>query len=263
MRALKIDAISLNFSHSPEWWRSGLIATLPRLDIERIIDTYIKQKRDKFIVKIRGLHIMRISEQQRQILDYLAKNESITARQAADLVYGGNVTRVQVDAARRSLMTMVSNGLIRKQGRAFVAERHINHAYSQDVEELRRQILWVFSKQGQEYFLSEHPNFAAKELTVSGLSCALDYLVGEGCVTYKQLWHALNTLVEDGLLIATRENIEYWIMPRSGRRNHARYISGNRYRTPDFNPTQEDRDRAEMMCREQEKRIMDKLFSMQ
>ncbi|EMF5282896.1 hypothetical protein V3862_003720, partial [Shigella flexneri] len=79
----------------------------------------------------------------------------------------------------------------------------------------------------------------------------------------KQLWHALNTLVEDGLLIATRENIEYWIMPRSGRRNHARYISGNRYRTPDFNPTQEDRDRAEMMCREQEKRIMDKLFSMQ
>ncbi|HCR5646440.1 TPA: hypothetical protein OQU39_000078 [Shigella flexneri] len=250
MRALKIDAISLNFSHSPEWWRSGLIATLPRLDIERIIYTYINRKRDKFIVKIRGLHIMRISEQQRQILDYLAKNESITARQAADLVYGGNVTRVQVDAARRSLMTMVSNGLIRKQGRAFVAERHINHAYSQDVEELRRQILWVFSKQGQEYFLSEHPNFAAKELTVSGLSCALDYLVGEGCVTYKQLWHALNTLVEDGLLIATRENIEYWIMPRSGRRNHARYISGNRYRTPDFNPTQEDRDRAEMMCRE-------------
>ncbi|PQN98471.1 hypothetical protein C5K19_28300, partial [Shigella flexneri] len=69
MRALKIDAISLNFSHSPEWWRSGLIATLPRLDIERIIDTYIKRKRDKFIVKIRGLHIMRISEQQRQILD--------------------------------------------------------------------------------------------------------------------------------------------------------------------------------------------------
>ncbi len=215
------------------------------------------------IGKIRGLHIMRISKQQRQILDYLAKNESITARQAADLVYGGNVTRVQVDAARRSLMTMVSNGLIRKQGRAFVAERHINHAYSHDVEELRRQILWVFSKQGQEYLLSEHPNFAAKELTVSGLSCALGYLVGEGCVTYKQLWHALNTLVEDGLLIATRENIRYWIMPQADRRNHARYISGNRYRTPDFNPTQEDRDRAEMMCMEQEKRFMDKLFSMQ
>ncbi|EIQ73849.1 hypothetical protein SF123566_4303, partial [Shigella flexneri 1235-66] len=34
---------------------------MPRLDIERIIDTYIKRKRDKFIVKIRGLHIMRIS----------------------------------------------------------------------------------------------------------------------------------------------------------------------------------------------------------
>ncbi len=28
LRALKIDAISLNFSHSPEWWRSGLIATM-------------------------------------------------------------------------------------------------------------------------------------------------------------------------------------------------------------------------------------------
>lgn len=206
---------------------------------------------------------MRISKQQRQILDYLAENESITARQAADLVYGVNVTRVQVDAARRSLMALVSNGLIRKQGRAFVAERHINHAYSQDVEELRQQILWVFSKEGQEYFLSEHPNFAAKELTVSGLSRAMDYLIGEGCVSYKQIWHALNTLVEDGLLIATRENIRYWIMSRSGRRNHARYISGNRYRTPDFNPTQEDRDRAEMMCMEQEKRFMDKLFSMQ
>ena len=77
---------------------------------------------------------MRISKQQRQILDYLAENESITARQAADLVYGGNVTRVQVDAARRSLMALVSNGLIMKQGRAFVAERHINHAYSQDVD---------------------------------------------------------------------------------------------------------------------------------
>lgn len=137
-----------------------------------------------------------------------------------------------------------------------------NISYSQDVEELRRQILWVFSKEGQDYLISERPNYAAKELTVSGLSCALDYLVGEGCVTYKQLWHALNTLVEDGLLIATRENIEYWIMPRSGRRNHARYISGNKYRTPDFNPTQEDRDRAEMMCREREKRFMDKLFSM-
>ena len=45
---------------------------------------------------------MRLSEQQRQILDYLRENESITAREAADLVYGGNVTRVQVDAARRS-----------------------------------------------------------------------------------------------------------------------------------------------------------------
>lgn len=205
---------------------------------------------------------MRISKQQRQILDYLAENESITARQAADLVYGGNVTRVQVDAARRSLMALVSNGLIRKQGRAFVAERHINHAYSQDVEELRQQILWVFSKEGQEYFLSEHPNFAAKELTVSGLSCAMDYLMGEGCVSYKQLWHALNTLVEDGLLIATRENIEYWIMPRSGRRNHARNIAGNKYKTPDFNPTQEDRDRAEMMREEASNKFLDKLFSM-
>lgn len=28
LRALKINAISLNFSHSPEWWRSGLIATM-------------------------------------------------------------------------------------------------------------------------------------------------------------------------------------------------------------------------------------------
>ncbi|HAG8544750.1 TPA: hypothetical protein HGO83_02305 [Escherichia coli] len=28
LRALKIDAISLNFSHSPEWWQSGLIATM-------------------------------------------------------------------------------------------------------------------------------------------------------------------------------------------------------------------------------------------
>ncbi|KAE9944337.1 hypothetical protein GP681_10705 [Escherichia coli] len=203
---------------------------------------------------------MRLSKQQRQIIGYLAENESITARQAADLVYGGSVTRVQVDAARRSLMTMVSNGLIRKQGRAFVAERHINHAYSQEVEELRRQILWVFSKEGQKYFLSEHPNYAAKELTVSGLSCALDYLVGDDCVSYKQLWHALNTLVEDGLLIATRENIEYWIMPRSGRRNHARGIPGNRYKTPDFNPTQEDRDRAEMMCEERWKRVIDKLM---
>ncbi|HBA6955500.1 TPA: hypothetical protein J1W93_003087, partial [Escherichia coli] len=70
---------------------------------------------------------MRLSEQQRQILDYLAENESITARQAADLVYGSNVTRVQVDAARRSLMTMVSNGLIRKEGRVFVAVKYINH----------------------------------------------------------------------------------------------------------------------------------------
>ncbi|MCV5768132.1 hypothetical protein OFN22_32090, partial [Escherichia coli] len=25
---MKIDAISLNFYHSPEWWRSGLIATM-------------------------------------------------------------------------------------------------------------------------------------------------------------------------------------------------------------------------------------------
>ncbi|HCQ4453791.1 TPA: hypothetical protein OKV43_000086 [Escherichia coli] len=205
---------------------------------------------------------MRLSEQQRQILDYLRENESITAREAAELVYGGDVTRVQVDAARRSLMTMVSNGLIRKQGRAFVAERHINHAYSHDVEELRRQILWVFSKQGQEYFLSEHPNFAAKELTVSGLSRAMDYLMGEGCVSYKQIWHALNTLVEDGLLIATRENIEYWIMPQAGRRNHARDIPGNRYRTPEFNPTQEDRDRAKKTCEEASNKLLDKLFSM-
>ncbi|EJE3898484.1 hypothetical protein M3992_000487 [Escherichia coli] len=205
---------------------------------------------------------MRISKQQRQILDYLAKNESITARKAADLVYGGNVTRVQVDAARRSLMTMVSNGLIGKQGRAFVAERHINHAYGQDVEGLRRQILWVFSKEGQDYLISERPNFAAKELTGSDLLVVLDYLVGDDCVSYKQLWHALNTLVEDGLLIATRENIRYWIMPQADRRNHARNIAGNKYKTPDFNPTQEDRDRAEMMCMERGKRFMDKLFSM-
>ncbi|EHJ8054042.1 hypothetical protein KB277_004141 [Escherichia coli] len=205
---------------------------------------------------------MRLSEQQRQILDYLAENESITARQAADLVHGSNVTRVQVDAARRSLMTMVSNGLIRKEGRAFVAVKYINHAYTSDVESLRSQILWIFSKEGQEYFLAEHPSYAAKELTVSGLQGALDLMLGDGCVTYKQLWHALNTLVEDGLLIATRENIEYWIMSRAGRRNHARNIPGNRYRTPEFNPTQEDRDRAEMMCREQGERIMDKLFSM-
>ncbi|EEY5928585.1 hypothetical protein FV288_00785 [Escherichia coli] len=203
---------------------------------------------------------MRLSKQQRQILDYLAENESITARQAADFVYGGNVTRVQVDAARRSLMTMLGNGLVRKEGRAFVAERHINHAYSQDVEELRRQILWVFSEEGQEYLLSEHPNFAAKELTVNGLLCALDYVVGEGCVSYKQLWHALNTLVEDGLLIATRENIEYWIMPQAGRRNHARDIPGNRYRTPDFNPTQADRERAERLREEAARKLLDKLF---
>lgn len=203
---------------------------------------------------------MRLSKQQRQIIDYLAENESITARQAADLVYGGNVTRVQVDAARRSLMTMLGNGLVRKEGRAFVAERHINHAYSQDVEELRRQILWVFSEEGQEYLLSEHPNFAAKELTVNGLLCALDYVVGEGCVSYKQLWHTLNTLVEDGLLIATRENIEYWIMPQAGRRNHARDIPGNRYRTPDFNPTQADRERAERLREEAARKLLDKLF---
>ncbi|EJL6092828.1 hypothetical protein NMQ53_000317 [Escherichia coli] len=185
---------------------------------------------------------MRLSEQQRQILDYLRENESITAREAADLVYGGNVTRVQVDAARRSLMTMLGNGLVRKEGRAFVAERHINHAYSQDVEELRRKILWIFSKEGQKYLFSEHPGHAARELTVNGLLVVLDYLVGDGCITYKQLWHALNTLVEDGLLIATRENIEYWIMPQAGRRNHSRDIPGNKYRTPDFNPTQADRD---------------------
>ncbi|HAL9644983.1 TPA: hypothetical protein JTJ93_000221 [Escherichia coli] len=203
---------------------------------------------------------MRLSKQQRQIIDYLAENESITARQAADLVYGGNVTRVQVDAARRSLMAMLGNGLVRKEGRAFVAERHVNHAYSQEVEELRRHILWIFSKQGQEYFLSEHPNFAAKELTVNGLLCALDYVVGEGCVSYKQLWHALNTLVEDGLLIATRENIEYWIMPQAGRRNHARDIPGNRYRTPDFNPTQADRERAERLREEAARKLLDKLF---
>ena len=205
---------------------------------------------------------MRLSEQQRQILDYLAEKESITPRQAADLVYGGDVTRVQVDAARRSLMTMVSNGLVRKQGRAFVAERHINHAYSQDVEELRRQILWVFSKEGQEYFLAEYPGYAAQELTVNGIFGALDLMLGDGCVTYKQMWHALNTLVEDGLLIATRENIEYWIMPQAGRRNHARYIPGNKYRTPDFNPTQEDRDRAKKMCEEASNKLLDKLFSM-
>ncbi|HAY0118117.1 TPA: hypothetical protein JS257_002158 [Escherichia coli] len=205
---------------------------------------------------------MRLSEQQRQILDYLRENESITAREAADLVYGGNVTRVQVDAARRSLMTMVSNELIRKEGRAFVADRYINHAYSQDVELLRSKILWIFSEEGQEYFLSEHPIYAAKELTVNGIWGALDHLVGEGCITYKQLWHALNTLVEDGLLIATRENIEYWIVPQAGRRNHARDIPGNRYRTPGFNPAQEDRDRAKKMCEEASNKFLDKLFSM-
>lgn len=205
-------------------------------------------------------YIMRLSKQQRQILDYLAENESITARQAADFVYGGNVTRVQVDAARRSLMALVSNGLIRKEGRAFVAERHINHAYSQDVEELRRQILWIFGKEGQEYLFSEHPNFAAEELTVNGLLCVMDFLGGDNCVSYKQLWHALNTLVEDGLLIATRENIEYWIMPQAGRRNHARDIPGNRYRTPDFNPTQADRERAERLREEAVRKLLDKLF---
>ncbi|HEI2696715.1 TPA: hypothetical protein SI610_004572 [Escherichia coli] len=203
---------------------------------------------------------MRLSEQQRQILDYLAENESITARQAADLVYSSNVTRVQVDAARRSLMTMVSNGLIRKEGRVFVAVKYINHAYTSDVESLRGQILWIFSKEGQEYFLAEHPGYAAQELTVNGIFGALDLMLGDGCVTYKQLWHALNTLVEDGLLIATRENIRYWIMPQADRRNHARNIAGNKYKTPDFNPTQEDRDRAEMMCEERWKRVIDKLI---
>lgn len=205
---------------------------------------------------------MRLSEQQRQILDYLRENESITAREAADLVYGGNVTRVQVDAARRSLMTMLGNGLVRKEGRAFVAERHINHAYSQDVEELRRKILWIFSKEGQKYLFSEHPGPAARELTVNGLLVVLDYLVGDGCITYKQLWHALNTLVEDGLLIATRENIEYWIMPQAGRRNHSRDIPGNKYRTPDFNPTQADRERAKRRQEEASKEFIDRLFSM-
>lgn len=159
-------------------------------------------------------------------------------------------------------MTMVKNGLIKKEGRAFVADRYIRHAYSQDVELLRSKILWIFSKEGQEYFLSNHPGYAARDLTINGIGSALDLMLGDGCATYKQLWHALNTLVEDGLLIATRENIEYWIMPQKGRRNHARDIPGNIYRTPDFNPTQEDRDRAEMMCREQGKRIIDKLFSM-
>ncbi|EFO2426764.1 hypothetical protein DRR57_00795 [Escherichia coli] len=203
---------------------------------------------------------MRLSRQQRQIIDYLAEKESITARQAADLVYGGDVTRVQVDAARRSLMTMVSNGLIRKQGRAFVAERHINHAYSQEVEELRQQILWVFSDEGQDYLISERPNFAARALTVGGLLVVLERIIGDDCVSYKQLWHAMNTLVEDGLLIATREDVRYWVTPQAARRNHARYIPGNKYRTPDFNPTQEDRDRAEMMCEERWKRVIDKLI---
>ncbi|HDI9827687.1 TPA: hypothetical protein PPG96_000200 [Escherichia coli] len=204
---------------------------------------------------------MRLSRQQRQIIDYLAEKESITARQAADLVYGGNVTRVQVDAARRSLMTMVSNGLIRKEGRVFVAVKYINHAYSQDVEELRRQILWVFSDEGQDYLISERPNFAARALTVGGLLVVLDYLVGDDCVSYKQLWHALNTLVEDGLLIATREDVRYWVTPQAARRNHARYIPGNKYRTPDFNPTQEDLERAEMLSEERFKRVIDKLIS--
>ncbi len=206
------------------------------------------------------LHIMRLSRQQRQIIDYLAEKESITARQAADLVYGGDVTRVQVDAARRSLMTMVSNGLIRKQGRAFVAERHINHAYSQEVEELRQQILWVFSDEGQDYLISERPNFAARALTVGGLLVVLERIIGDDCVSYKQLWHAMNTLVEDGLLIATREDVRYWVMPQAARRNHARYIPGNKYRTPDFNPTQEDLERAEMLSEERWKRVIDKLI---
>lgn len=203
---------------------------------------------------------MRISEQQRQILDYLAENESITARQAADLVYGSNVTRVQVDAARRSLMTMVKNGLIRKQDRVYIADRHIRHAYSPDVELLRQKIIWIFSKEGQECFLAEHPCYAAKELTVNGLRGALDLMLGDGYVSYKQIWHALNTLVEDGLLIATRENIEHWIMPQAGRRNHARDIPGNMYRTPDFNPTPEDRERAKRISEEQSNRILDKWF---
>ncbi|HCK2693094.1 TPA: hypothetical protein NY527_001552 [Escherichia coli] len=203
---------------------------------------------------------MRLSRQQRQIIDYLAEKESITARQAADLVYGGDVTRVQVDAARRSLMTMVSNGLIRKQGRAFVAERHINHAYSQEVEELRQQILWVFSDEGQDYLISERPNFAARALTVGGLLVVLERIIGDDCVSYKQLWHAMNTLVEDGLLIATREDVRYWVMPQAARRNHARYIPGNKYRTPDFNPTQEDLERAEMLSEERWKRVIDKLI---
>ncbi|HBA6231642.1 TPA: hypothetical protein J2F36_002403 [Escherichia coli] len=203
---------------------------------------------------------MRISKQQRQILDHLAENASITARQAAELVYGGDVTRVQVDAARRSLMTMVSNGLIRKQGSAFVAERHINHAYSQDVEELRQQILWVFSDEGQDYLISERPNFAARALTVGGLLVVLERIIGDDCVSYKQLWHALNTLVEDGLLIATREDVRYWVTPQAARRNHARYIPGNKYRTPDFNPTQEDLERAEMLSEERWKRLIEKLI---
>ncbi|HCW1297504.1 TPA: hypothetical protein OW857_000171 [Escherichia coli] len=205
---------------------------------------------------------MRLSRQQRQIIDYLAENESITARQAAELVYGGDVTRVQVDAARRSLMTMVSNGLIRKRGRAFVAERQINHAYTQDVEKLRRQILWVFSDEGQDYLISERPNFAARALTVGSLLVVLEHIIGDDCVSYKQLWHALNTLVEDGLLIATREDVRYWVMPQAARRNHARYIPGNKYRTPDFNPTQEDRDRAKKMCEEASNKFLNKLFSM-
>lgn len=50
------------------------------------------------------------------------------------------------------------------------------------------------------------------------------------------------------------------LMPQADRRNHARNIAGNKYKTPDFNPTQEDRDRAEMMCEERWKRVIDKLI---
>lgn len=176
---------------------------------------------------------MRLSEQQRQILDYLRENESITARQAADLVYGDNITRVQVDAARRSLMTMVSNGLIRKEGREYVS------ADRPELMAIRDRIMWIFSDEGQAWLMGNVPAIAAAAIPLERIHYVFYCLADRDDdlnLPYEQLYHAIQTMIEDGLLVTEDGRTEIRCI---GDRSYHRKQRIVKYAPPWFKPTPE------------------------
>ncbi|EOC2523160.1 hypothetical protein ACI19R_003644 [Escherichia coli] len=177
---------------------------------------------------------MKLSKHHRQIIDYLGRHEAITARQAAEQLYGSNVSRFQVDAARRSIKALVSKGVIEQDGNQY---RLID---TPEIMVMRDKIMWLFTEDGQKYLMKEAPRSAAASLTVAEIGYVFYCLSGRDDDLewpYSYLWHIVQTMLEDGLLVAIETHAKctcegkYCNFSRS-----QRYVE---YAPPDFKPTPE------------------------